>query len=169
MISWGIFGVLFVLSAVITVRMAEDPDEIIGGIAMGFFSAMAFVAIGSMIVSGVLPKQYYEHSRTELVALKDNTGISGSFFLGSGNINSTMKYYYLVNSEFGLEMRSVEAGVARIQEKDDESPHLRIMKKQYADPWIRGKIWNLCPARENIYVFVIPPDSVLRDYRVDLE
>ena len=36
---------------------------------------------------------------TPLYALKDNSNISGTFFLGSGSVNETDYYYYIVREE----------------------------------------------------------------------
>lgn len=110
----------------------------------------------------------------EVVALSDGQGIHGSFGGGflfmSGNINSQMEYNFYVKSEKGgYILRTVPAQLTRIIEKEG-GPY--TVTKYSTQKQRKESIWFFAREgrkRPKEWVFIIPPGSVVRKFKLDME
>lgn len=141
-----LIGVLFAIIAIIVMII---PMAILGG-----------------ILNASSPTEKYTYSETHMVVLKDNIETNGKFFLGSGRVDSEMQYYYMVNTNKGMQVRSVSAESSYLVESNDIQP----MIVENRDRFKNKKLQLWFPARNNSEIIIyVPKGSVDYSYRVDLE
>lgn len=102
----------------------------------------------------------------QIYALSDGQSAESSFFLGSGHVGGTVKYFYIADGEYGKTIKNVDAEKAYIIEEDGE-PYLEVKTgveyKKLKDRFIHGEPHTV------IYVFHIPKGSIKYNFNVDLE
>lgn len=155
-----------VLGCYCGIRMlgADRGERILAGFFLGLIGAAIGVLMAGLIATFV-PSITVLDNETELVALKDNLSVEGSFFLGSGSFGEEMKYYYCVNTDWGYKVKSIDADRAYIRETTTEKPS----KKVYGSvPTGQFASFALC-LDDNKTVFCVPPGSVLKNHKIDLE
>ena len=107
----------------------------------------------------------YTQTETPLIALKDNSTINCSFFLGCGNVDSKTQYSYAINTEFGIEIKTLPADKKIYFKYDEGVPALITSKPVYSTL----AEWLSAPCYDPIYTFRIPEGSIINEYKVDLE
>ena len=127
-------------------------------------SAIIYLCCGGIVGSFFEPVSYTQ-TETPLVALKDNSTIDGSFFLGCGNIGSKTQYSYAIDTEFGIKIKTLSANKKIYFKYDKGAPALITSKPVYS---ILAK-WLSAPHYNPIYTFRIPEGSIINEYQVDLE
>lgn len=107
-------------------------------------------------------------SETKILALKDNTSLKGNFFLGSGNINGTMQYVYLIETEEnGIQLQTINANSIYIIQEEKINPRIVIYRKQPVNNILK---WLWLPTIDNIQKKIyIPKGSIKYDFTVDLQ
>ena len=139
-----------------------DIDTFVLPIFSGLLSIPFTVAVAIF-----LPVKYETTTWSEaLVSLKDNTSIQGSFFLGSGQINGTMKYvYYTQNSDSAFQLRQVNYDQAKIKYSSD-LPHVTITDIR---PKEGSWKWSLNGEITQTFLFKIPKGSIQNNYTLDAQ
>ena len=75
----------------------------------------------------------FEKNKIPLVALINGKGIEGSFFLGSGEIDTEPYYfYYTQESDGGKTLNKIDAGMVRVYEDDRKDAYI-------AEVWFKNK------------------------------
>lgn len=110
--------------------------------------------------------EYTVAETKEITALNDSSTASGQFFLGSGQVDGTMKYYFVENTEKGKHVDSVSAKNAYIIESNTEKPRIELHKPYFKNKWLW---WIASPMQGFEYRIYIPEDSITTDFNVDLE
>jgi len=103
----------------------------------------------------------------QLESLSDNSGISGSFFLGSVIIDGIMKYSYYLKSgdEYYLRQTNVNNSVIKYS---DTKTTLEIERIKQSDYWLN--YFSLSIKEQNQkYIFYIPKGSIKSQYNLDAE
>jgi hypothetical protein len=142
--------------------------EIILSIAIVLLCACvgAIIGAGISIVIGLIPKiEYDQISKQELIALKDNISINGSFFLGSGNIDGKLKYYFYIKTKSGgFKAQNIEADNVEIFENNKTPCIIKYESK------FKNIIWNWIAftIKEKAEIN-IPKGSILRNYKLNLK
>lgn len=139
------------------------------GVAIGAFLApVAVVAFfGSLMYS--LPYNEREphrvtlNSETSLVSLADGQGVRGSFFLGSGSVNSKPAYYFYVSTGPGrFKQDYVYADGVEIVEQEGPAK-----LKKYDCHW-NSTGWQNEETRTDCKIeFVVPNGTVVPGYVLD--
>lgn len=117
------------------------------------------------VIGNNIPKVYTLQSSSQITALKDNQNLYGHSFLGTGSVNSEMRYYYAVDTAQGYTVRDVKVSDSYLLFDDDnpriESYQARKFKNKlhyiYAYPY------------GHFYKIYIPNGSLSSEYEVDLE
>jgi hypothetical protein len=167
---WVIIWLLVVIG--FTVYTIRDRWSDWGDVAMAFFgSFMAGFAIvmmvtlfSSAICDEVCDKTWYTSSDVEIHALQDNITTEGRFFLGSGQVDGNLKYFYVEDTEFGYTVRDVDADNTYIKNTDGKC-HLETQTYEF-DNWFVRLI--AAPMGER-RIFYIPEGSILQNYNIDLQ
>lgn len=104
-----------------------------------------------------------------LIALGDNIGTDGTFFLGSGTIDSEMKYVYAYeDKELGIMTKTKSVNDCYIKNiPNDEKPYMvkwREIPEENFWTWLFGK-----PKPIEKITFYVPSTAVCAVYNIDFE
>lgn len=133
------------------------------GFILGALSGLAiWMALGTAV--GIFLPERVELQTHQIVALQDNIGVEGSFFLGSGTIDSEPHYTYMIETERGFKLESVEADEAYIIY--DDNPRIQTKYKSLKYDWMYLIAIKWSSAE---YTFYIPEGSIYTGYKVDLQ
>ena len=102
---------------------------------------------------------------TNIIALKDSAGNSGSFFLGSGYIDDDLYYYYAAETERGYKVDKIKASNCYTRYSDD-TPRIEEYKAVGFKNW-----YDYIYAMPSVSykVVYIPEGSITNVFEVDLE
>lgn len=119
----------------------------------------------STIVAFVLPIDTKEEvDEFEIVSLQDNSSTEGSFFLGCGNINGSMKYVFYYKSGESYKMFMVDYYRAEVVLTDKKSYNKQIRTIK-SDKLINKFAFGVLP--ENRYIFYVPSGTIKQNYNLD--
>jgi hypothetical protein len=169
--------IAFIITFVLMLRSwLRDFGTALGDWAFGAVIAGLMAIVGAlaafMIGMGVFaiwgPDAQYESQYTvPLVAMQDNTGVRGSFFLGSGGIGSASKYvYYYGTQETGYIQSWVYTDEAVVYEVPGlTEPRIEVIE----DVRDTSKWYGIGFNDDPRYAFYIPVGSIVQGYNLDLE
>lgn len=161
------FGMLVpIISWILNYDWWDDLGEILGGLLlMSIIGSLIGLAISILFSCIPLQRHWIQNNYVELLALQDNHTISGSFFLGSGDVNGKMKYYFYYKCQNGgYIMDALDVYNTKIFEYD-MTPHILSYKQVYTKS-IFNYLGLIYSTKHEIY---IPKNSILRDIRLDLK
>ena len=102
----------------------------------------------------------------EIVALQDNLGLQGQFFLGSGYVDDELSYTYMHYVEDrGYKVETVDASNAYV-EFTDKQPYVSLVRYQFKDAW---RNYFTVPYNSGDAFFYVPEGSILQNYNIDLK
>jgi hypothetical protein len=166
---WFILAAIAWIITVIYVIAADGFGSGVGCFFGGLFlyglaALLIFCVIGA-IFTPVAKSDFVDQGYYEIYALKDNGGVSGSFFLGSGSVKSTMYYYYLSEDNDGYKIYKLDVNSASIN-YTNEKPKIEVFQTIDKTKWLWwvGAFWA-----ETKYVIYVPQDSIDMTFSVDLE
>ena len=157
-----------------------------GDLCLGFLGSVAgflFAVLISMIVCGLIipiaadavgaTHSIEKIEVTPLYALKDNSNLSGTFFLGSGSVNETDYYYYIIREEgkgYCVQKKAINNYIYLDYLSSEDCEYDEPCLAYYYDEWdnkiLRFFAWS--PA--NWHTFYVPEGSIIENYyEVDLE
>lgn len=135
------------------------------GIFISFFLSLFGVIIADCSSHVPLDEPPVE---VELLALKDGTAASGSFFLGTGSIDGKLYYYYLEETPKGIQSKKLAAGdnVYLHYTEENTPPMLKTIKTRPESDFIYflGSWSTLLE-----YHFYVPQSAVTNEVMIDLE
>ena len=148
---------------------------LLGFIITGLISMMLCGMIIPAIAEANGAAHIVEHTDVKpLYALKDNSNISGSFFLGTGSIDEDDYYYYITHEKGkGYSVNKMRA--------DDSFTYLEYLSAEdceydkpclvyYYDEWESKTLRFFAWSPFNWHTFYIPEGSIIENYyEVDLE
>lgn len=115
----------------------------------------------------------YVPVETPIVALNDNIGTEGSFFLGSGSIDSeAVFFYYAGDNTNGFRLKHVDADDASIIEFDGDPYMVQYCGDLSTSPsWIDFNLDKSKPSCRSWdkTVFYVPSGSIQSNYILDAE
>lgn len=158
-------GAFAILGGILTwLNWRELDMSIFAAFFTSLVSAIPCFLIGgiiSMYVFGPAPMEC--KYKQELVAMKDTSTVSGSFFLGTGRVNSDMCYIYLVDTDKGLTTKT-------LKQKSNEVYIKYTDGQPYLEYWSGvDDLWRL-QSEFPYYIFYLPDGSVINNvYEIDLE
>jgi hypothetical protein len=134
------------------------------GLLVGFVVSML---VGAIFFSGT---HWTEPREVKLVSLADGSGLSGSFFLGSGTFNERQVYtWYEETAHNSFEQSQADAEDATIHYTDD-TPHYVVREKVY-DNDDGMNLWALTLGGSRPldaeYDFYVPKGSITNHYELD--
>lgn len=136
------------------------------GIFIGAIIGLILMFASLVIAHLIFDTEYVYIDTKEVYALQDNMNTTGQFFLGSGSVDSKMKYYFIVKEDKGMNMQSVDAKESYVNEIDNAKPNVNHYQQQFKNKTVQ---W-LTPAwPSDEYIFEIPTDSIIQNYNIDLQ
>lgn len=110
---------------------------------------------------------------TPLYALKDNSNLSGTFFLGSGSVNETDYYYYIVREEgkgYCIQKKAINNYTYLDYLSSEDCEYDEPCLAYYYDEWDNKILRFFAWSPENWHTFYVPEGSIIENYyEVDLE
>jgi hypothetical protein len=171
-----LLGIGFCISVAFYLIDKDDWSVILGGTiisAIVSFIICLVINVGFLDQTKHFERIEYVSSTKELLSLKDNGSVGGSFFLGCGSINSEMRYYcYVKDGKYSV-AETYRISGTYILEDDSETPRIEVIKLKYkpiTKPWIHFRREefkrDFTPTKT---VFIIPEGSLLKDFQLDAE
>ena len=129
-----------------------------------FFGTVTWFLIGiafAFLIGLAMPK-HWEPKTTELVSLRDDSGVSGRFFLGTGAINENQYYVFYKKIGSGFQQGKVEVSDnVTIFEEEREDGEVKLYIYQFVNP--SSWLWSL-DYEEKKWEFFIPKGSIKRNF-----
>lgn len=136
------------------------------GIAFLVFLASFLIALVISMMWSEKPVEKESSNEYDIVALQDNLGAAGNFFLGSGYIDNELSYTYMHYVEgCGYKAETVEASNVYV-EFTDEQPYVSVVKYRFKDNW---RNYITIPYNSEDIFFYVPEGSILQNYNIDLK
>ena len=105
----------------------------------------------------------------ELIALQDNRDIKGQGSFLSRSIETNSYYYYLTETEKGLQLNKQSTNSSYVKYLEEgETPYIEIITLDYKNKILNEVLWGPC-IKGNEYTFHIPKDSIITEYKIDLQ
>ena len=151
---------------------------VLGSIAGFLTAALISIIICGLIIPIVADTVGATHSVEKvdiapLYALKDNSNLSGSFFLGTGSVNETDYYYYIVKEEgkgYCVNKLSTSNSVYLDYLNSKNCEYDEPCLVYYYDEWDSKALRFFAWSPPNWHTFYIPEGSIIENYyEVDLE
>ena len=148
--------------------------SVIGFLFANLISVLVCGLVIPMAADAVGAKQSIEKVEvTPLYALKDNSNLSGTFFLGSGSVDETDYYYYVIREEgkgYYVQKKAINNYIyldyLNSEDCEYDEPCLVYYHNQWDNKILRFFAWS----PENWYTFYVPEGSIIENYyEVDLE
>lgn len=168
--------ILIILSLIIPIAIGIYFGVIwsdwVEGLSAGLFSLLISLILCFPIVFGggaiidccTEAEVETTHIRVEkLIAFKDNSEMSGTFFLGTGYIGEDLNYHYIVETEKGMEIKHTSMEDCYLNY--DDEPRIEYRSYKFKNPVLYCLFMG--PMSEE-YIFV-PEGSITNEYNIDLE
>lgn len=124
-----------------------------------FVGSLAGIAIGFM-----LPADTHIHeTQQQIQVLNDNNSTSGSFFLGTGQVEGKMKYVFYSKNGNRYKLNQVDYTDAEI-EYSKEAPVVITYDERHSDTFLN---WFAMDFTSTNYLFKIPEGSIATGYNLD--
>ena len=138
-------------------------DASLGAVFGVTFSVIYFLIIGIFAFSIPEEKIYVLDSTQNIVAMPNNSNVSGSFYVFGETINDKFIYHYAYEDEMGICVKSLDADNCVIA-YTDEQPKIEKYSICYKNPIHK----SLVPPRTS-YRLLVPKGTVTTEYEVDLK
>lgn len=136
--------------------------------AVNSLFGLIFGCFAGILISIILPMETYVETKTaNIESLQDNSSIKGSFFLGSGNINGTMKYVFYIEENGYYSMMEVEHNKAKIKYVESE-PRVIISRNRSTKSLI-NKFAIDVDCWDDSYIIEVPRNTIKNNYILDAQ
>ena len=171
-----VLGISYLFYTKVEWRGLEVGDFILSVIiaAIGIVLLLGVSIFPNYIVKATLDNndKHYEYvvvDEKPLIALKDNIKRKGSFFLGCGNFKDELRYYFIVEDEFGMKPETIPVEMEQLRIKyvdsgDYTQQTYSLQTKTKIAYWLGYPMIDA-----DMVVFNVPPGSVYEGYEIDLE
>ena len=165
MLLIGVPILTFIISLILFIKWEGIDDLALNLFAAFMFTLLALLLSGAATLVWVGAAPATATYTEPIYALNDVGGPSGTYFLGYGATDSSLKYYYIVDSEYGRTAQYSDIMNTHFNYIDpNEEPYVKHIGK-------RMPVW-LAPGREWIEsktIFYIPEGAVTTNMNIDLE
>lgn len=155
-----ILAIIIIIISIVTciVDGWYEIDLLAGGILA---TGLVWLCL-SLIIGGTMPKTM-TYENIDIVALKDNSSISGSFFLGTGTVDGEMKYAYYLKDGNGFKLESIDSDDVKIVYGNH--PHIKKESGCKSSwEWITPCIYN-----GDVVEIIVPEGSIMNNFKLDAE
>ena len=130
------------------------------------FLVLLFTSVVSSNIAETVP---VESTTQELVAIQDNRDIEGHGSFISRSVETNNYYYYLTETEKGIKLNKQLTNSSYIKYlEEEETPYIEIFTFDYKNKKLNEIFWGPC-VKNDEYIFHIPKDSVITEYKIDLQ
>lgn len=159
-----IFVVIGIISGIYK-GMDEGDFEI--GIILSLIRALLGGLFGFLVAISLPCKMETVKTTLQLESLQDNGSVEGSFFLGSGQIDGTMKYVFYY--KYGEYYKLGQADYKYVSVKySNENPKVEIFTRKEVDgAFINNFAVDL--GKEPMYIIYVPKGSIKQGFTLDAQ
>lgn len=145
----------------------RNTDDHICGLGVGFVGVIIGLLIWFLLPVFCLPTTEKIETK-EIYALTDSSELEGSHYLFSGYVNGKLVYRYIVNTDKGKKIETVNCDNAYFVE-GAHSPKVEIHTTELAGEWCHWLSFGLGYVDSEYLVFYVPENSITTEYNVDLK
>lgn len=163
-----LFGAITVLVAIyLAIECFRDGEGLLfAGVfvvtcAFGAVFSMLFGMIFNIAGAGIAGYHQVKFSESSIIALQDGSSTSGSFFLGSGSIDSDPVFFYYEDDNGTYRLKHVLADDASVIESSGPA-RVDIYKNK-----ANSELFGLPFSDDTTYIFYVPNGSILRNFALD--
>jgi len=151
----------------------QEKDWVEFSIFSASLSFVAFVislvfAIASSAITSCQYKAGEKKHYYDIVSLRNDSAISGSFFLGCGNIRGSEYYYCFKKKDDGSFRRvNISTSDSSIFENDKVSPRVEWTEYTYKKKWwYRSGLnyFDRCATTNSEYTIIVPRGTVIQKF-----
>lgn len=159
-----IFGII---GLCIAIFFCSDLSYMYDIIFHGVFGLLFGVLLG-IIIAILLPTKTETSKITyKIEALQDNNSVSGSFFLGSGNIKGDMKYVFYYEDNGYYKLKQIRCNNASIKYSDETPKVEKYDIVPVKDAFINNFSIYICTVSK--YIIYVPNGSIKQNYTLDAQ
>lgn len=119
------------------------------------------------IIAIILPMDlYWKEKYLDIVNLKDNSSVEGSFFLWSGYINGTMNYIFYYEKDWLFNMMKIKYDKAQIK-YTEWKPRVKIFEQYPTKNHIN--LFAIDIQEEDKYIIEVPKWTIKTNYNLDAQ
>lgn len=135
---------------------------------VGLFLLIPTAVYSDYLIENATQYEISEISQQNIYALQDKGELHGSFFLGSGTINETNYYFYIVEGPMGKSIEQENIAYCFIDDSlsVDEQPYISEIVIESDNFFAKTCLFT---NKAEVYVFHIPKGAIIENYRVDLQ
>jgi hypothetical protein len=132
-----------------------------------FLGAVAGMAFGLLVALCLPAKTEIQMTTYKLESLQDNIGASGSFFLGTGQIEGRMIYVFYYEDDGFYRMGQVDYEMAKVK-YSSENPRVEEFTKEIVKgAFINNFAINIADNPE--YIIYVPKGTIKQNYSLDAQ
>ena len=163
--------ILIAVIACVLVGILIEYDEGYGEFLGYFLNSLLGVIFGLLIgiaIAGILPMDTtYKHYSLKIEALQDNGSVSGSFFLGSGQVEGKMKYMFYYEENGFYRLMQVDYKLVRIKYSDNK-PTVSVTENIPTKSWINYFAIDF-DLFDKTYIIEVPKGTIKNNYNLDAQ
>lgn len=132
------------------------------------FIVLLSMLLGLLVALSLPMKTETIMNEYKIVALQDNNSTSGNFYLGSGQINSEMKYVFYCEEEDGFKMK--QANFEHTVIKYSDTIKCEVYREIEVKSFINYFALDCSVEEENLkHIIYIPKGSIKSNYSLDAQ
>lgn len=169
---WVILGVIAVIISIVwAIKDSIEWESFMSFIIVPAIAFAAFlvsvlgIGLSNVMATGIADTEVFLDHEWELHSLNDNIEIEGQYFIGTGSFDSEPKYYVMLKTEMGYEMKTYDISEVTLIYSD--TPRVEFYKNYYTNPVV--KFFCGEESLDTHYKIYIPEGSILNNYQIDLE
>jgi hypothetical protein len=166
---WTIYilvGLVLFLGILATIFNAENFADTFEGIMATIVVGAIAGVVGLVIALCIPSKTFMAEYEYKIMVLQDNSSIQGSFFLGTGSVNGTMKYFMYV--DYGDHVKMESLSTSRTKIKYSDKAYLEIKQKTQVPNALINKFSILFDDSEEFTIYV-PEGTIKQNYILDAQ
>jgi hypothetical protein len=164
-----VISIIIGLVVLVTVIGGMDPWDgpsfimsLLVGAGVGF-GAWIGSFLGLTALANGMQDETYQYTGIDIVALQDGNATQGSFFLGTGVIDSTPKYTFYINESGAKQLVSIDANDIRVY---DNADHPYVVRQHDCElSW--GDWFAVCMDSDRYTEVHVPAGTIRSDYVLD--
>lgn len=160
--------IICVIIGIIGVLTTIDDFDIFDFMLFGLFIGGLIGVLCGFVIALALPaKLELVKTSYNLEALQDNNSVSGKFFLGSGNIESKMKYVFYYNDDDYFRLKQVDYSLVKIKYSDEKPKAECFTYEPVKDVLIN--YFALDYPLDAEYIIHVPKGTIKQNYSLDAQ
>lgn len=162
MLTIIIFGIIGLITSIIKYKSKDRAGQY-----MIWFIGFWVGGLLGYLVAWALPMETYDKEYSyNIETLQDNSSINGSFFLGSGYFEGTMKYVFYYEENGYYKMKQLNHDRVSIKYTNDK-PRFIIIEKTPTNSYINYFAIDEPTKTDVMYIIEVPKGTIKNDYNLD--